>query len=96
MSFILIASSNAFSMCDDVALKVATNYVSAGLNVDESTLLATIVEDNFNETYGRGDYLVKVTNKSETLSNEVYIDMVAYDTDDEFGVVCEEDSVRIN
>jgi hypothetical protein len=82
-------------MCSEDARSISLDYVSEGLNIDINTLSATIKEDDFNDTYGKGEYLVKVTNSTSTVNLTVCLDMVAFSNEDDSEVICEEQNVTI-
>jgi hypothetical protein len=87
LSALLLMVSNTYATCSQFALEYAIDNQSEIWNIEEAKILAEVVDDEFNETYGSGYYNVFLTDGDKEAL--VSVDMHAYTNQDDSALTCE-------
>jgi hypothetical protein len=86
MSAALLFSVNAFALCEQEAIQAAKEEAAYILNENVSDMVATLIDSDFNETYGRGEYTIDVEGLTNVLT--LYVDMTAFSNSDDTEFTC--------
>ena len=83
-------NSTALGYCKAEAIDAAKAHAAKSWKISKSNLKATVDEDNFNQTFGRGEYIVSVESvRGENHQMVLIMDMIAYTNEDDTKVSCE-------
>lgn len=85
--FALSFSTSSFALCEKEAIEAAKVEAAYILNENVSDMVATVIDRDFNETYGRGQYTVDVEGKTNVLT--LYVDMILFTNADDSEYTCE-------